>query len=93
MMVERDTIYMGLLRPAKLLGLPSMAALIWFVSGAVVFMWSESFWGLGTLVLTYPALYGLTLWDPHFFDVIAVTTKHFGVARNKALWQGYSYEP
>ena len=81
MAVERDTIYMGLLRPAKLLGLPLMATVLWFVLGLLAFMWSESFWAFSLLGLTYPVLYALTQWDAQFFDVLSITTKNFGVAR------------
>ncbi len=93
MAVERDIIYMGLLRPAKILGLPLMAAAVWFISACLVFMWSESFWGMAAGAATWPLLYALSQWDAHFFDVIATTTKNFGVAKNKRIWGGHSYEP
>ena len=93
MAVELDIVYQGLLRPTKILGLPVMAAAIWGIASFIIFLWSESFWSLAVTAATYPVLWGLTQWDQHFFDVIAVTTKHFGVAPNKRLWGGYSYGP
>lgn len=93
MAVEQDVIYQGLLRPTKILGLPILAAAIWGISTFVIFLWSESFLSLLVALVTYPVLWGLTQWDQNFFDVILITTKHFGVAPNKKFWGGYSYEP
>ena len=93
MAVEKDAVYQGLLRPTKILGLPILAAAIWGITSFVIFLWSESFWTVAFAAITYPVLWGLTQWDQNFFNVIAVTTKHFGVNPNKRLWGGYSYEP
>lgn len=93
MAVEVDTVYQGLLRPTKVLGLPVMAAAIWGITVFVIFLWSESFLTILFAIAVYPVLWGLTQWDQHFFDVIMITTKNFGVAPNKRLWGGYSYEP
>lgn len=93
MAIETDTVYQGLLRPSKILGLPIMAAAIWGILTFVIFLWSESFWTIFFTIGSYPVLWALTQWDQHFFDVITITTKNFGVAPNKRLWGGYSYEP
>lgn len=93
MALKNDIVYRGLLRPTKLLGLPVLAAAIWAITSFVFFMWTESFWALGIAAVTYPILWGLTQWDEQFFDVIAVTSKNFGVAPNRRFWGGYSYEP
>lgn len=93
MAVEREIIYMGLVRPAKVLGLPLKAAAIWVMLSALFFMWSGSFYGLIPAPVSWIILYGLSQWDAHFFDVIATTTKHFGIAKNKRIWGGHSYEP
>lgn len=93
MATERDSVYQGLLRPTKILGLPILAAAIWGVTSFIILLWSESFWTIAYAAATYPVLWGMTQWDQNFFNVIIVTTKHFGVSRNKRLWGGYSYEP
>lgn len=93
MTVEQDAVYQGLLRPTKIVGLPILAAAIWGITSFVIFLWSESVWTIAFVAITYPVLWGLTQWDQNFFNVIAVTTNHFGVNPNKRLWGGYSYEP
>ena len=71
--MEKDTVYRGLLRPAKLFGLPLTSAVILIATVMLGFMWAESFWALGAIVVIYPVLYGLAKWDPNFFDVITKT--------------------
>lgn len=93
MTVEKDTVYRGLLRPAKLFGLPLTSAVILLVTMLLGFMWAESFWALASIIVFYPALYGLAKWDPNFFDVITRTLRNFGPSKNRKVWGGDSYEP
>lgn len=93
MTVEKDTVYRGLLRPAKLFGLPLTSAVILIATVMLGFMWAESFYALGIIVVIYPVLFGLAQWDPNFFDVITKTLKNFGPSKNRKLWGGDSYEP
>ena len=58
MTVEKDTVYRGLLRPAKLFGLPLTSAVILLATVLLGFMWAESFWALATVIVFYPALFG-----------------------------------
>ena len=59
MTVEKDTVYRGLLRPAKLFGLPLTSAVILLATVLLGFMWAESLWALATVIVFYPALFGL----------------------------------
>ncbi|WP_176084230.1 VirB3 family type IV secretion system protein [Martelella sp. HB161492] len=93
MTLQTETIYTGLLRPTKVFGLPSGAFAVLMVTSLLAFMWSESFFSLAFAIPGYAFLYGLTQWDPHFFTVISVTTRNFGVCRNRRIWGGFSYEP
>lgn len=91
--MEKDPVYRGLLRPAKLFGLPLTSAVILIATVLLAFMWAESFWALAAILLLYPALYGLAAWDPNFFDVITRTLRNFRPSRNRNIWGGDSYEP
>ncbi len=93
MAVEKEEVYQGLLKPARLLWLPVQAAIIWGLPCPVIFMWTENWYSFLLMIITYPFFYALGQWDPNFFDVIMTTTKHFGKAPNKKIWGGYSYEP
>lgn len=93
MTVDKDTVYRGLLRPAKLFGLPLTSAVILLVTVVVIFMWSESVLTLLVAPVIYAPLWILAQWDANFFDVISGTVKNFNPTKNRKYWGGDSYEP
>ena len=75
-MAEQTRLFIGLIRPPKLLGLPIMYAVAWLFGAALLFVWVQH-WGVGVLaVLAYPALWKAADWDPHFLDVFATVMQH-----------------
>lgn len=91
--MDEDTVYRGLLQPAKLFGLPLTSAVIFLVAVLMIFMWSESFISLLSAPVFYVPLWVLAQWDPNFFDVISKTVKNFSPSKNRNYWGGDSYEP
>lgn len=91
--MEEDTVYQGLLRAPKFLGLPVLYAMIWILVGVLIFIWSKSLWVIAYAVISYPALYAAALWDANFVDVVFTTLQKTRPTRNKNLWDGHSYEP
>lgn len=92
-MKEQDAVYQGLLRAPKFLGLPVVYAMVWLLSGVLLFLWIKSFWVLVYVVISYPALYAAAQWDPNFLDVVTTALQKTRPTRNKTLWKGHSYEP
>ena len=71
-MVKRSPLFLGLIRPARIMGLPMFYAVIWMVGSVLAFVWVQSFWTHTFTALSYPALWIAAEWDPHFFDVVTV---------------------
>ncbi len=91
--MEEDTVYQGLLRAPKFLGLPVLYAMVWVLVGVLIFIWSKSFWVLAYAAISYPTLYAAALWDPNFIDVVFTALQKTRPTRNTKLWDGHSYEP
>ncbi len=69
-MTEQDAVFKGLLRAPKFLGLPVIYAMVWLLTGVLLFIWIKSFWVLGWAVISYPLLYAAAQWDPNSLDVV-----------------------
>jgi type IV secretion system protein VirB3 len=54
-MVRRSLLFLGLIRPPRLMGLPMFYAVIWMAGSVLAFVWAESFWTLLLSALAYPA--------------------------------------
>ncbi|TNC66277.1 type IV secretion system protein VirB3 [Rubellimicrobium roseum] len=75
-MAEQTRLFLGLIRPPKLLGLPIMYAVVWLFGAALLFVWVQH-WTVGVLmVLAYPVLWKAADWDPHFLDVVSTVLQH-----------------
>ena len=91
--MERSRLFLGLVRPPKLLGLPIMYAMVWLFGSALVFLWVQS-WPVAVLALAaYPALWKAADWDPHFLDVVVTVLQETPPTRNRAIHGGDSYAP
>ncbi len=68
-MAEQTPVFLGLIRPPKLLGLPILYAAGWLFGSALLFLWVQH-WGVAVAaLLAYPAIWKAADWDPHFLDV------------------------
>ena len=75
-MADQTRLFIGLIRPAKLLGLPILYAAGWLFGSALLFLWIQH-WAVGVAaLLAYPAIWKAADWDPHFLDVVRVVMQH-----------------
>ena len=75
-MVEPTPVFLGLIRPPKLLGLPIMYGVVWLFGSAILFLWLQH-WAVALgAALAYPAIWLAADWDPHFLDVIRTVMQH-----------------
>ena len=75
-MAEQTRLFIGLIRPAKLLGLPIMYAAGWLFGFALVFLWVQH-WAVAVLAaVAYPLIWKAADWDPHFLDVFGTVMQH-----------------
>lgn len=92
-MAEQSRLFLGLVRPPKLLGLPIMYAMVWLFGSVLIFLWVQH-WSVVVLsALAYPALWKAADWDQSFLDVVATTLQETPPTRNKRIHGGHSYAP
>ena len=91
--MERTRLFLGLVRPPKLLGLPITYAMVWLFGSALLFVWIQGWPVLLAAALAYPALWMAADWDPHFLDVVTTVLQETPPTRNRAVHGGDSYAP
>jgi type IV secretion system protein VirB3 len=69
-MAERSPLFLGLVRPPKLLGLPIMYAMVWLFGSVLLFVWVQHIAVLAVAALLYPVLWKAADWNPRFIDVM-----------------------
>lgn len=75
-MADQTRLFIGLIRPAKLLGLPIMYAAFWLFGSALLMLWTQH-WTIAVLAATaYPLIWKAADWDPHFLDLFGVVMQH-----------------
>ena len=75
-MADQTRLFIGLIRPAKLLGLPIMYAAFWLFGSTLLFLWVQH-WTVAMLAaVAYPAIWKAADWDPHFLDLSSVVMQH-----------------
>lgn len=92
-MTERSRLFLGLVRPPKLFGLPILYAMVWLAGTVLLFVWIQSLIVLVVGALAYPALWLAADWDPHFLDLATTVTQETPRTRNRPLHGGDSYAP
>ena len=78
-MAERSPLFLGLVRPPKLLGLPIMYAMVWLFGSVLLFVWVQHIAVLGVAALLYPVLWTALQETPP--------------TRNRSIHGGDSYAP
>lgn len=92
-MAEQTQLFLGLIRPPKLLGLPISYAMVWLFGSTLVFLWVQH-WLIAVLgLLAYPALWKAADWDERFLDVVVTTLQNTPPTRNRKVHRGDSYAP
>ena len=92
-MAERSPLFLGLVRPLNLFGLPIMYAVVWLFGSVLLFVWIQSFVVLGIAGILYPLLWKAADWDPRFIDVAMTTLQETPPTRNRKIHRGDSYAP
>lgn len=92
-MAEQSRVFIGLLRPPKLMGLPILYAMAWLFGSVLLFLWCQSWIILLLAGIAYPALWKAADWDPHFLDVLVITLQETPPTRNRKIHGGDSYAP
>lgn len=90
-MAERSSLFLGLARPPKYLGLP-VGYLVVLAMGVVLpFIWTKSlvFFLIGTIA--YPVLWFVADKEPHFFEILRVSYGTVRTTKNRTLHGGDSF--
>ena len=92
-MPDPSRVFIGLLRPPKLMGLPIMYAMVWLFGSVLLFLWIQS-WAVALGAgLAWPLLWKAADWDPNFLDVFVITLQETPPTKNRRLHGGDSYAP
>jgi len=91
-MSEQSRLFLGLVRPPKLLGLPIMYAMVWLFGSVLIFVWLQH-WVVAVMAAAYPLLWKAADWDENFLDVVATTLQVTPPTRNRKIHGGDSYAP
>ena len=92
-MAEPSPLFLGLVRPPKLFGLPIMYAVVWLFGSVLLFVWIQSFIVLGFAAALYPLIWKAADWDPRFIDVAMTALQETPPTRNRNIHGGDSYAP
>ena len=92
-MADQSRVFIGLLRPPKLMGLPIMYAMVWLFGSSLLFLWVQSGLVAVGAALAWPALWKAADWDPNFLDVLVITVQETPPTTNRKLHGGDSYAP
>ena len=92
-MAEQARVFIGLLRPPKLLGLPIMYAMVWLFGSSMLFLWVQNWLIAVAAGISWPLLWKAADWDPHFLDVLVITLQETPPTRNRKQHGGDSYAP
>jgi len=88
-MADQSRVFIGLLRPPKLMGLPIMYAMVWLFGSTLLFLWVQS-WVVAVFAgLAWPALWKAA----NFLDVLVTTLQETPPTKNRNLHGGDSYAP
>ncbi|WP_297933648.1 VirB3 family type IV secretion system protein [uncultured Brevundimonas sp.] len=92
-MAERSPLFLGLIRPPRLLGLPILYAMVWFLGAVLSLVWLQSLWVFAAAAVAYPVLWLAAEWDENFIGVVAVVSSKTRPTKNRSIWNGDSYAP
>lgn len=92
-MAEQSRVFIGLLRPPKLMGLPILYAMVWLFGSTLLFLWTQHWLTFLAAGISWPLLWKAADWDPNFLDVIATSMQETPPTRNRKHHGGDSYAP
>jgi type IV secretion system protein VirB3 len=92
-MAEQSRLFISIIRPPKLLGLPIMYAMIWLFGTVLLFVWFQHWLIIVVAGIAYPLLWKAADWDPAFIDVVVTTLQETPPTKNRKVHGGDSYAP
>ena len=92
-MATQTRLFLGLIRPPKLIGLPIMYAMVWLFGFVLLFLWVQSWPVIVVAALAYPALWKAADWDPAFLEVMVTALQETPPTSNRKIHSGDSYAP
>lgn len=88
-----DDLFVGLTRPANVMGIPYTAFVVEVVAVALVFLGTGSPLWIATIVPSHAFMYLASASDPGRFDNWAMAVKTYGRCLNRRFWKSTSYSP
>jgi type IV secretion system protein VirB3 len=88
-----EPLFVGLTRPATLLGIPYMACVLNVMAVAVIFLAFGNPLFISFAVPIHGILYAISADDPGRFNAIYVWTITVGVCQNRFFWMAASFSP
>ena len=88
-----DTLFIGLTRPATVLGIPYAAFVIEFMIAAILFLAVGNPLYLLTAIPVHAVLYLISATDPGIFASLYVWIQTCGRCRNSRFWGAVSFSP
>ena len=92
-MAEQSRLFVALVQPPKLMGLPIMYSMVWLFGTVLLFVWVQHWILIPIGLAAYAALWKLADWDPCFLDVVATTLQETPPTKNRSIHGGDSYAP
>lgn len=90
-MAHQSSLFLGLARPPKYLGLPVGYLIVLSLGVVLPFIWTKSFVFFLAGALAYPVLWIAAAREPHLFEVIRVSYGTVRTTRNRARHGGDSF--
>jgi len=91
--LHKDTLFVGLTRPAMVLGVPYIGFVIEVIGASVFFINSPSLLSMLGVLPVHGVMYLIGAHDPGVFESIYMWTKTYGRCRNMRFWGGASFSP
>lgn len=91
--VYTDVLFVGLTRPATMLGIPLSAFVIEFMATGIIFLAVGNPLYLLLALPIHGVLYLISSNDPGVFSSIMIWMKTLGKCRNTRFWEAASFSP
>lgn len=91
--VYTDVLFVGLTRPATMLGIPLSAFVIEFMATGIIFLAVGNPLYLLLALPIHGVLYLISANDPGVFSSIMIWMKTLGKCRNTRFWEAASFSP
>ena len=91
--MSSDPLFVGMTRPAMLLGVTYAGLIINMMVVVPGFVMLGSFWPLLLAIPIHVLQWALCRWEPRFFDLLLVWLRTKANAKDRYIWKGSTYRP